>query len=61
MSAREVLFDLPGAQGWAMISWATECNEWGGIERVGLGYVGMEAERLRKVRSPKSEVRRRAV
>lgn len=58
MSAREVLFDLPGAQGWAMLCWAIECNEWSSPDRVGPGYVGQEVERLKsmksEVRSPKS-------
>ena len=35
-----------------MISWSIECSEWGGSERSGPGYIGLEIQR-RKLPPPK--------
>ncbi len=43
---RAVLYELPMAQGWALLNVATEQSGWPGYDRISDGYVAQEMDRL---------------
>ena len=50
MSRREILYELPSAQGWALIAWTVENNGVCEMELAGPGYIGQEAGRRKRRR-----------
>lgn len=50
LTRHEVLYRLPGCQGWAMYAWAIENNGWSDVDRDSDGYIAQEIQRRRRAK-----------